>query len=29
MVAALAEAPLAPYARVKKYLKEGLAAGRS
>jgi len=27
-VAALAEAPLAPYARVKKYLKEGLAAGR-
>ena len=28
MVAALAEAPLAPYARVKKHLKEGLAAGR-
>ncbi|MEP7302525.1 MAG: histidine utilization repressor [Caldimonas sp.] len=26
--AALAEAPLAPYARVKKYLKQGLAAGR-
>ena len=26
--AALAEAPLAPYACVKKYLKEGLAAGR-
>ena len=27
--AALAEAPLAaPYARVKQYLKEGLAAGR-
>ncbi|MCE9661277.1 MAG: histidine utilization repressor [Burkholderiales bacterium] len=28
MAVALAEAPLAPYARVKKYLKEGLAAGR-
>ena len=26
--ATLAEAPLAPYARVKKHLKEGLAAGR-
>ena len=26
--ATLAEAPLAPYARVKKYLKDGLAAGR-
>ncbi|MBC7804511.1 MAG: GntR family transcriptional regulator, partial [Candidatus Parcubacteria bacterium] len=26
--AALAEAPLAPYARVKKFLKDGLAAGR-
>ena len=26
--ATLAEAPLAPYARVKKYLKEGLAEGR-
>ncbi len=26
--AALAEAPLAPYARVKKHLKDGLAAGR-
>lgn len=25
---ALAEAPLAPYARVKKFLKDGLAAGR-
>ena len=27
-VAALADAPLAPYARVKKYLRDGLAAGR-
>ena len=26
--ATLAEAPLAPYARVKKYLRDGLAAGR-